>query len=176
MTRKRIELHNYDKYQPYFHAPLIDRIEGDAQEMILSADGNEASASGNTVGAMTINSAGGMWVDLGPVTRIHTAYSTDTIAASTGQETVFSMDSQLFNHTTLHVMVSAFDRIAHERIEITHFDTDVDMTRGAKTTSGAGSLNYNITVSNTSGEIQVDLSNNHSAPVNVRVTSCAHKL
>ena len=55
MTRRRIELHNYDKYQPYFHAPLVDRIEGDAQEMILSADGNEASASGNTTGAMTIN-------------------------------------------------------------------------------------------------------------------------
>ena len=176
MTRKRIELHNYDKYQPYFHAPLIDRIEGDAQEMILSADGNEASASGNTTGAMTINSAGGMWVDLGPVTRIHTAYSTDAIA-SAGSETVFSMNNQLFNHTTLHLMVSATDRISHERIELTHFGTDVDTTRGAKTTSGfGGTLNYSITVSNASGEIQVDLTNNHGAPVNVRVTSCAHKL
>lgn len=69
-SRKRIELYNIDKYQPYFHAPLVDRVEGDAEEIILSADGRERSASYNEPGSMTINAAGGVWTRFDKVVKL----------------------------------------------------------------------------------------------------------
>ena len=69
-TRKLIELYNIDKYQPYFHAPLVDRVEGDAQEIILSADGRERSASYNQPGSMTVNAAGGVWTRFDKVVKL----------------------------------------------------------------------------------------------------------
>lgn len=69
-NRKRIELYNIDKYQPYFHAPLVDRVEGDADEIILSADGREKSASYNEPGSITINARGGVWTRFDKLVRL----------------------------------------------------------------------------------------------------------
>lgn len=69
-SRKRIELYNIDKYQPYFHAPLVDRVEGDAEEIILSADGRERSASYNEPGSITINATGGVWTRFDKVVKL----------------------------------------------------------------------------------------------------------
>lgn len=66
MTRRTIELYNLDKYDAYLPTPKIDRIEGSADEIILSADGYEESASSGHAGSLTINASGGVWMDSGP--------------------------------------------------------------------------------------------------------------
>lgn len=95
MSRKIIEFHNSDKYQPYFHAPLVDRIEGDAEEIILSADGRDTSASGNTVGSLSMNVSGGVWTDYGAFSTQQFGVS-GTITTSTANNTLFTFDSNTY--------------------------------------------------------------------------------
>jgi len=93
MTRKIIELHNFDKYQPYFHAPLVDRIEGDSEELILSADGRDSSASNNKVSSMTMNVSGGIWKDFNGVVVNELAVTGVAIATNT---TMFSFNTNTY--------------------------------------------------------------------------------
>ena len=176
MTRRRIELHNYDKYQPYFHAPLVDRIEGDAQEMILSADGNESSTSGNTVSSLTINASGGVWVDLGSVVTIQQSHSVDSIAGDGGGSgVIFSMPTSGFTHSTLTVIASASDRSFHEQTEVIHTGSNVAIRRGDSTNAGSGgstsSNPFTLDAAIASNAVQVTYTNYHSSSVNVRVWS-----
>ena len=151
--RKRIELHNIDKYQPYLHAPLIDRIEGDAEEMILSADGNEASAGGNTVGSLSINASGGVWTKFENVLKLEQEVSY-TLPDATDPQTILTFDKTQFQalHGTVYVKEPNFHTdnvtvLGHEYvtldISLIHDGSDVTVL----STSGAaiGTLTSNIT-------------------------------
>lgn len=179
MTRRRIELHNYDKYQPYFHAPLIDRIEGDSQEIIISADGNETSTSGGTTGSITINASGGMWFDLGGVITSQQAHVTDGITSGS-QTTVFTMPTSDFTHTTLTIITSAADRTFHEQTEVIHDGTNVAIRRGDPTNAGSGGSSssnpFSLAASISYNSVTLDYSNFHTSTVNVRILSRAVKI
>ena len=141
MTRRRIELHNIDKYQPYFHAPMIDRIEGDAEEMILSADGNETSSSGNTVGSLTINSSGGVWNDLGDVKQVTMQINhTYTTPGAGGSEVIFDMLLTDVTYCTLNIVLSSDTYVAHKQINALHDESTVTVSDNSSQTLEVGSL------------------------------------
>lgn len=145
--RKRIELHNIDKYQPYLHAPLIDRIEGDAEEMILSADGNEASASVNMIGSLSINASGGVWTKFEHVLKLEQEIHY-TLPDATDPQTILTFDKTQFQALRGTVYVKEPNTVSgHEYvvldISLIHDGSDVTVL----STSGAaiGTLTSNIT-------------------------------
>lgn len=69
MNRNKIRLYNTEKYQAVLPAPEIEELEGDAQEVIISADGREESASGEVISSVTFNASGGVWYDTGAKTN-----------------------------------------------------------------------------------------------------------
>lgn len=160
MTRRRIELHNIDKYQPYFHAPLIDRIEGDAQEMILSADGNETSTSNNTTGSLTINASGGVWMDLGVVNQLVLPMEhTHTDTSATSVETFWSAAASLFTQATLNVVVSSESHMSYKRVELLHDGSSVDLQQQSTQTIGTEPAGVTITSNMNAGQVQLQIEN-----------------
>lgn len=106
MSRKSIELYNFGKYQPYLESPLVDRIEGNADEMVLSADGYEQSASGGLPGSLTINANGGVWTDTGPVVTcdVTSSFTTSTVDDST-PSVFLTFNKNVFRGGTIQVTI-----------------------------------------------------------------------
>jgi len=118
MSRKIIELHNFDKYQPYFHAPLVDRIEGDAEEIILSGDGRDTSASGNTPGSLSMNVSGGVWIDYLVATTQQFAVS--GALTSSNAENIFTFNSNTYPACFIDLLVSrGGSRFAEHTVVVT---------------------------------------------------------
>lgn len=153
MSRKIIELHNFDKYQPYFHAPLVDRIEGDSEEIVLSADGREHSASGNTVGSMSINVSGGMWIDHGPVTTQQFAVSG---TASSNTHAMFSYDSNTYSACFFDLVVTSSSSNYAEQAILT-FEGVSNFSR-----TGTNISQYGLSASSSGGVTTVNLTNSQN--------------
>jgi hypothetical protein len=121
--------------------------------MILSADGNEASAGGNTVGSLSINASGGVWTKFENVLKLEQEVSY-TLPDATDPQTVLTFDKTQFQtlHGTVYVKEPNFHTdnvtvIGHEYvvlgISLIHDGVDVTVL----STSGAanGTLTTNIT-------------------------------
>lgn len=171
MARKKIELYNFDKYQPHMPAPSVDRIEGNADEMVLSADGYEPSASGGLAGSMTINANGGVWIDTGPgVTCEHSARiitTTDTTAS--GKEKFLQFSKAAFRAADIQAIVRSGNKYIKQPIEVIHDGTNVTLL---KHTSVSAPQNTGLTITYTaeiiSGDVTLSIA---GVPVNTTVTS-----
>lgn len=95
MSKTLIELYNSDKYQPVLQDGIFDKVQGQANELILSGDGRETSASGNTTGSITLNVSGGMWTDHGLFSTQQFGVS-GSIAVATVNNTLFTFDSNTY--------------------------------------------------------------------------------
>ena len=138
MSRKKIELYNFDKYQPTLLSPNIDRIEGNADEMVLSADGFEQSASGDLPGSLTINANGGVWTDTGPSVSCDVSsravMTTDT--SSTGRETFLTYTKSSFRLAAIQVITRSTppgrdqsgEVYLMQNINVIHNDTTATMS------------------------------------------------
>ena len=130
MSRKKIELYNFDKYQPTLLSPNIDRIEGNADEMVLSADGFEQSASGGLPGSLTINANGGVWTDTGPSVSCDVSsravMTKDT--SSTGRETFLTYTKSSFRLASIQVVTRSGEVYLMQNINVIHNDTAVTMS------------------------------------------------
>ena len=122
MSRKIIELHNFDKYQPYFHAPLVDRIEGDAEEIILSGDGRTTSPSNNTVGSLSMNVSGGVWIDYNGVTTQQFGIA-GTLSSTT--ETLFTFSTNTYNGAFVNITYNTSSITTAERLEVATHGTSI---------------------------------------------------
>ena len=170
-NRKRIELHNYDKYQAYLHAPMVDRIEGDAQEMILSADGVDTSASGGVVGSLTMNASGGVWSDLGDVVQACLPVVHDYTSTTTpGTETFLTLPAGRKSSTTLNIMYSNQNYTTFQRVIVVFngTNTSVDIIEQ----HGVGTFPTGVTIAcvKVSNELQLNISNLGTA-VSIRGTA-----
>lgn len=153
MSRKIIELHNFDKYQPYFHAPLVDRIEGDSEEIVLSADGREHSASGNTVGSLSMNVSGGVWTDYAVCTTQQFAVSG---TASSNSHTMFSYDSNTYSACFFDLVVTSGSSNYAEQTILTFDGFSVFERTGTNTSQ------YGLSASTTNGVATVILTDSQN--------------
>lgn len=154
MSRKIIELHNFDKYQPFFHAPLVDRIEGDAEEIILSGDGRDTSASGNTTGSLSMNVSGGVWIDYLDVTTQHFGVSGSLATAST---TLFQFDTSVYQSAFVMISYKTGAITTAERLEIACDGSDIEVNPfGAYTPSSTGKPTYSGSVSSSIATITIN--------------------
>lgn len=153
MSRKIIELHNFDKYQPYFHAPLVDRIEGDAEEIILSADGRDTSASGNTTGSLSMNVSGGIWTDYAAVTTQQFAVSG---TASSNSHAMFSYNSNTYAACFFDIVITSGSSNFAEQT-ILAFDGLSTFKR-----TGTNISQYGFTTSTTNGVTTVNLTDSQN--------------
>jgi len=179
MSRRGIELYNYDKYQAYFPAPLVQTLSGDADEIIISADGDESSASGNTPGSITFNVSSGVWTNYDHVLVVNKTFAANSIATnSTG--IIFSEATNNFFHATLDIFVSASDRSYHEQANIIYHGTDTTIRRGDVTNAGAGgetaSSDFGLAASISNNILSITYTNLHNSSVDVRVLSKAHRI
>ena len=160
-NRKRIELHNYDKYQAYFHAPMVDRIEGDAEEMILSADGDHTSASGGVVGSLTMNASGGTWSNLGDVSRVWIPITHDYTSNTTpGTETFLTLPANRMCSVTLNIMYKHQNYMTNQRVVVV-YDGATNVTVDTIEQHGSGTFpsGVSIDVTKVSDTLQFDISN-----------------
>ena len=129
MSRKKIELYNFEKYQPHLPDPSIDRIEGNADEMVLSADGFEHSASDGVAGSMTINANGGVWIDTGPGVTCDVSsravVTTDT--TSSGNYTILQYTKSVFRTAQIRAVVQSGNDFILNNIDIIHNDSVINM-------------------------------------------------
>lgn len=153
MSRKIIELHNFDKYQPYFHAPLVDRIEGDAEEIILSGDGRDTSASNNTPGSLSMNVSGGVWIDYNSVTTQQFAVSG---VASSNTHAIFSYNSNTYSACFFDIVITSGSSNYAERTILT-FDGVSTFQR-----TGTNTSQYGLTTSTTNGVTTVNLTDSQN--------------
>ena len=99
MNRNKIRLYNTDKYQAVLPAPEIEELEGDAQEVIISADGREDSASGESISSVTFNASGGIWYDTG----IKTSYVTFSSIQDTNITKICELDMSMHRAASLTI-------------------------------------------------------------------------
>lgn len=155
MARKQIELYNFDKYQAVIPAPAIDRIEGNADEMVLSADGYEPSASGGRPGSMTINANGGVWIDTGPgvTCDVSSSYTTTTSTTTTGTQTFLTFSRSAFRAANIQAIVQSGNTFTTQHLTVIHNNNDVTLDATSPVTVGTGGLNIVYTAEITSGDV-----------------------
>lgn len=155
MARKQIELYNFDKYQPVLPAPAIDRIEGNADEMVLSADGYEPSASGGLPGSMTINANGGVWVDTGPgvTCEVSSSYTTTTSTTVSGTQTFLTFSRSAFRAANIQAIVQSGSTYMLQPLTVIHNNSDVTVDTGTCIVAGNSNLNVVYTGEITSSEV-----------------------
>lgn len=172
MSRKKIELYNFDKYQPHIPDPTIDRIEGNADEMVLSADGFEHSASDGVPGSMTINANGGVWIDTGPGVTCDVSsravVTKDT--TSSGHYTILQYTKSVFRTAQIRAVVQSGADYILNNIDIIHNDTVVNMR--ADTPLSAPS-NTSVTPTFTAQVAGESIKLNISGVPNNTVVSCS---
>lgn len=156
MARKKIELYNFDKYQPVFPNPSIERIEGDADEIVLSADGSESSASGGLAGSLTINANGGVWSDTGPLITcdLSSRMVTSTNTTSTGTETFLVFSRTAFRAAEIQAIVQSGSTYIMQPMNLIHNGTNVTLTLGTET---ATPPNHGLSVVYTAEMISSDV-------------------
>ena len=140
MSRKSIELYNFGKYQPYLESPLVDRIEGNADEMVLSADGYEQSASGGIPGSLTINANGGVWTDTGPVVTCDVSSSFTTNTDNDSTTSVFlAFNKNVYRGGTVQVTIETIETgsalYVMRTLDVIHDSTNVACSELAETTT-----------------------------------------
>lgn len=170
MARKKIELYNFDKYQAHIPDPKIDRIEGNADEMVLSADGYEPSASGGLAGSLTVNANGGVWMDTGPgvTCTVSSRLVTATDTTSTGKETFLTFSKSAFRAADIKAIVQSGSNYILQPIKVIHNGTVVSMTTESETAAPAThGLNIVYTAEISSSDVTLKLA---GVPVGTTVT------
>jgi len=160
MARKKIELYNFDKYQAHIPNPKIDRIEGNADEMVLSADGYEPSASGGVAGSLTMNANGGVWVDTGPgvTCSVSSRVVTSTDTTSTGTETFLTFSKSAFRAADIKTIVQSGNSYILQPIKVIHNGSIVTMSTeadiSAPTTTGL-TISYTAEISSSDVTLKI---------------------
>lgn len=129
MARKSIELYNFDKYQPHMPSPQVERIEGDADEVVLSADGNERSASNGIAGSISLNANGGVWTNTGSLTTCEntTTHVTSTDTTTTGEQTFLTFSRSTMRSVTCKLIVQSGSSYMSQQIVVIHDGTNVNV-------------------------------------------------
>lgn len=129
MARKSIELYNFDKYQPHMPAPQVERIEGDADEVVLSADGNERSASNGITGSISLNATGGVWKNTGKLITCEdtTSCVVTTDTTLTGSETILTFSRSVFRSATCKLIVQSGSKYMSQQLVVIHDGTNVNV-------------------------------------------------
>jgi len=154
-----IELYNLDKYSAYIPAPKIDRVEGDADEIILSADGREESASDGLPGSLTIHASGGVWIDThhGSTCEVSSKF-TIPVGSSTA-ETFLSFDKRSFRTALIDVIFQSGNNFTTKKLTVIHNNSAVvvqiddsvsvplSTTWNAQITGSVSGNNINLNVS-----------------------------
>ena len=155
MERNKIKLYNARKYQAVLPAPDIDELVGDAEEIIITADENEASASGETVGAITFNASGGMWYNIGPVITKNSSFAAGMISSTT---TILSLDLSETLCFNMNVKISSGPNVAMYDVHVVSnlAQIDVHSTLTAKIGTGVTDAMFAGTI--TSDKIHVQCS------------------
>ena len=120
-----IELYNLDKYSPYIPSPKIDKVEGDADEIILSADGREESASDGLPGSLTIHASGGVWIDTHHACTCETSNKFTIPVGSSTPETFLSFDKRDFRSAHIDVIIQSGNNFTTKNITIIHNNSAV---------------------------------------------------
>lgn len=122
MARKTIELYNLDKYDAYIPTPKVDKIEGDADEIILSADAYEESASGGIEGSLTINASGGVWTDTGPMCVCEDSIEVTTGATDDESTTheLLTFPKSKFRNVNVDITINKQNKFTTRRLTIIH--------------------------------------------------------
>ena len=159
MARKQIELYNFDKYQAHMSAPAIDRIEGNADEMVLSADGYEPSASGGLPGSMTINANGGVWTDTGPgvTCDVSSSYTTVSDTTSTGTETFLTFSRSAFRAANIQAIVQSGATYVLQPLNLIHNKSIVSIQTLDSVVAGDANLNIVYSADISSGDVNVKI-------------------
>lgn len=151
MDRNKIKLYNTDKYQAVLPAPDIDELTGDAEEVIISADGNEQSASDETLGSVTFNASGGIWYDTGgPVI----SYTTFTNTQAGTKTTILQLDKREVESCCINVKVKEGSNIAMYTLEMVCNMANVNLH--STSTANLGIVNAAFTSSIQGNYINID--------------------
>jgi hypothetical protein len=135
MNRNKIKLYNTDKYQAVLPAPDIDELTGDAEEVIISADGSEESASDETIGSVTFNASGGIWYDTGgPVI----SYTTFTAIQGINKTTILQIDKNKVEACSIKVKIKSGSSLAMYELNVIHNLATVNLH--TTSTANIGSL------------------------------------
>lgn len=133
MTKTLIELYNSDKYQPVLQDAIYDKVQGQSNELILSGDGRETSASGNTTGSITLNVSGGMWTDHGSFNTQQFGVS-GSIANNTSNNTIFTFNSNIYKACFVDLLFTKSNGdVAVERVTIAVDGASTTVDRTAAT-------------------------------------------
>lgn len=151
MDRNKIKLYNTDKYQAVLPAPDIDELTGDAEEVIISADGNENSASDETLGSVTFNASGGIWYDTGgPVI----SYTTFTGTQTNTKTTILQIDKREIESCSINVKVKDGSNIAIYTLQMVCNIASVNLH--STSTANLGTVNAAFTSSIQGNFINID--------------------
>lgn len=135
MDRNKIKLYNTDKYQAVLPAPDIDELTGDAEEVIISADGSEDSASDETIGSVTFNASGGIWYDTGgPVI----SYTTFTATQGASKTIVLQLHKNKVEACSINVKVKDGSNLAMYELKMVQNLASVNLH--STSTANIGSL------------------------------------
>ena len=160
MARKKIELYNFDKYQPHLPNPSVDRIDGNADEMVLSADGYEQSASGGVAGSLSLNANGGVWTDTGPGVTCDVSsravMTTDT--TTSGVETFLTFNKSAFRAADVHAIIQSGNVFIKQPMEVIHNGTVAAITTHAATVAGSNPPTVSYTAEISSGDVILKIS------------------
>mgnify|MGYP001601213188 CR=1 FL=1 len=170
MARKKIELYNFDKYQAHLPDPTIERIEGNADEMVLSADGYEPSASGGVAGSLTMNANGGVWTDTGPgvTCDVSSRMVTSTDTTSTGKEIFLTFNRAAFRAADIKAIVQSGNTYILQPITVIHNSSIVTLSTGTATAApGTHGLNITYTAEISSSDVTLKIA---GVPTNTIVT------
>jgi hypothetical protein len=169
-NRKQIELYNFDKYQPHLPNPSVDRIDGNADEMVLSADGYEQSASGGQPGSLTLNANGGVWSDTGPgvTCEVSSRTVTTTDTTSSGKATFLTFNKSAFRTADIQAIIQSGNNYIKQPIEVIHSGSDVSIHTGTAT---AAPVSHGLTIVYTaeisSGDVTLKIA---GVPSNTTIT------
>jgi len=122
-----IELYNLDKYTPYIPAPKVDRVEGDGDEIILSADGREESASDGLPGSLTIHASGGVWVDTYHICTCEVSNKFTIPVGSSTAETFLSFDKRDFRMAQVNIMIQSGNNFTTKTLTVIHNNSAVTL-------------------------------------------------
>ena len=117
---KTIELYNLDKYSAYLPSPKVDMIEGDADEIILSADGRETPASDGFPGSLSINASGGVYTDTGSRATCELSYMFTILVNSTGPEEFLSFDKRDYRSAVIDVIIQSGNNFTTKTLTVIH--------------------------------------------------------
>lgn len=148
-----IQTYNANKYQNVLIEPLIDTVQGESTRMVISSDGRDTDASGNTTGSLTFNVSGGVWTDYNGVITKQFAVA-GSLTSGTAQ-TVFQFNSGTYSSCFIELLYGRGSSRWAERAILV-----IDGSGPTFETTNTGNPPHSWSASTTSGTTDVKLTGN----------------